>query len=67
MVGFDGESLAAFHVPTGVTVSAKLSPPSTSPARTCLGITSVYLQGIDNAESIETVHAREAPMVALKR
>jgi hypothetical protein len=27
-----------------------------------LGITSVYL-GIDNAEIIETVHARRAPMV----
>src|SRR3954471_19341645 len=28
-----------------------------------LGITSVYLQGIDNAEIIATVHARQAPMV----
>jgi integrase len=28
-----------------------------------LGITSVYLQGIDNAEIVETVHARRAPMV----
>jgi integrase/recombinase XerD len=28
-----------------------------------LGITSVYLQGIDNAEIIKTVHARRAPMV----
>jgi integrase len=28
-----------------------------------LGITSIYLQGIDNAEIIETVHARHAPMV----
>jgi site-specific recombinase XerD len=28
-----------------------------------LGITSVYLQGIDNAEIIETVHARHAPMI----
>jgi site-specific recombinase XerD len=28
-----------------------------------LGITSVYLQGIDNAEIIDTVHARRAPMV----
>jgi integrase len=27
------------------------------------GITSGYLQGIDNAEIIETVHARRAPMV----
>src|SRR6187200_3454624 len=30
-----------------------------------LGITSVYLQGIDNAEIIDTVHARRAPMVPL--
>jgi site-specific recombinase XerD len=31
-----------------------------------LGITSVYLQGIDNAEIIETVHARRAPMIPVK-
>jgi hypothetical protein len=30
---------------------------------TNLGITSVYLQGIDNTEIIGTVHARRAPMV----
>jgi hypothetical protein len=28
-----------------------------------LGITSVYLQGIDNSEIINTVHARRAPMI----
>jgi integrase len=28
-----------------------------------LGITSVYLQGIDNSEIIDTVHARQAPMI----
>jgi hypothetical protein len=28
-----------------------------------LGITSVYLQGMDNAEIIDTVHARRAPMI----
>jgi hypothetical protein len=28
-----------------------------------LGITSVYLQGIDNAEIINAVHARRAPMI----
>jgi integrase len=28
-----------------------------------LGITSVYLQGIDSGEIIETVHARRAPML----
>jgi integrase len=28
-----------------------------------LGITSVYLQGIDSGEIIETVHARRAPMM----
>jgi integrase len=31
-----------------------------------LGITSVYLQGIDNAEIIDTVHARRAPMVPVR-
>jgi integrase len=30
---------------------------------TNLGITSIYLQGIDNAEIIDTVHAGRAPMV----
>ena len=30
---------------------------------TNLGITSIYLQGIDNAEIIDTVHVRRAPMV----
>jgi site-specific recombinase XerD len=28
-----------------------------------LGITSVYLQGINNAEIIKTVHSRRAPMM----
>ena len=28
-----------------------------------LGITFVYLQGIDSGEIIETVHARRAPMI----
>jgi hypothetical protein len=31
--------------------------------RSNLGITSIYLLGIDNAEIIETVHARRASMV----
>ncbi|MGH2946159.1 MAG: tyrosine-type recombinase/integrase [Solirubrobacteraceae bacterium] len=31
-----------------------------------LGITSVYLQGIDNAEIIETVHARRQPMIPVR-
>ena len=26
-----------------------------------LGVTSIYLQGIDNSEIVETVHARPAP------
>jgi integrase len=30
-----------------------------------LGITSVYLQGIDSGEIIETVHTRRAPMIAV--
>jgi site-specific recombinase XerD len=32
-------------------------------AHSNLGITSVYLQGIDSAEIIQTVHARQAPMI----
>src|SRR4051812_39240713 len=32
-------------------------------SHTNLGITSIYLQGIDNTEIIDTVHARHAPMV----
>jgi integrase/recombinase XerD len=36
---------------------------STSSATATSGITSIYLQGIDNAEIIETVHARRAPMI----
>ncbi len=28
-----------------------------------LGITSVYLHGIDNAEIIDAVHARRGPMI----
>jgi hypothetical protein len=28
-----------------------------------LGIASIYLQGIDNAEIVEAVHGRHAPMV----
>ena len=34
---------------------------------TNLGITSVYLQGIDNTEIIDTVHSRRAPMVPVDR
>ena len=34
---------------------------------TNLGITSIYLQGIDNAEIIDTVHARRAPMVPVQK
>ena len=30
-----------------------------------LGITSIYLQGIDSGEIIETVHARRAPMISV--
>jgi integrase/recombinase XerD len=31
-----------------------------------LGIASIYLQGIDNAEIIDPVHARHAPMVPVR-
>src|SRR5215207_6382837 len=34
---------------------------------TNLGITSIYLQGIDNTEIIDTVHARRAPMIPVHR
>ena len=30
---------------------------------TNLGVTSIYLQGIDSAEIIATVHARKTPMI----
>ncbi len=30
---------------------------------TDLGVTSIYLQGIDNAEIIDAVHGRRAPMM----
>lgn len=30
---------------------------------TDLGVTSVYLQGIDNAEIIDTINSRQAPMM----
>jgi hypothetical protein len=30
---------------------------------TNLGVTSIYLQGIDNAEIVATVHARKAPTI----
>jgi site-specific recombinase XerD len=29
-----------------------------------LGITSIYLQGIDSAEIIDTVHGRPSPMIS---
>ena len=29
-----------------------------------LGVTSIYLQGIDSAEIIETVHSRPAPVIS---
>jgi site-specific recombinase XerD len=31
-----------------------------------LGITSIYLEGIDNAEIIDTVHARRAAMIPVR-
>jgi len=34
-----------------------------SPVRVTTSITSVYLQGTDNAEIIDTVHTRRAPMI----
>jgi hypothetical protein len=43
-------------------IYARLGGETTRP-RCCFRITSVYLQGIGNAEIIETVHARRAPMI----
>jgi hypothetical protein len=34
---------------------------------TNLGITPIYLQGIDSAEIIDTVHARRPPLVPVGR
>ena len=31
-----------------------------------LGITSIYLQGIDSTEIVDTVHARRAPMIPVR-
>jgi hypothetical protein len=31
-----------------------------------IGITSIYLQGIDNTEIIDTVHAGRAPMIPVQ-
>jgi hypothetical protein len=36
---------------------------SVGSATATLGITSIDLQGIDNAKIIETIHARRAPMI----
>jgi site-specific recombinase XerD len=33
-------------------------------SRANLGITSIYLQGIDNSEIIATVHSRPAPVIS---
>jgi len=49
-------------------ILARLAPPrareSVGEARPQhLGITSIYLQGIDNAEIIDTIHARPTPTV----
>jgi hypothetical protein len=34
---------------------------------TNLGITSVYPQGIDNTEIVDTVHAHHAPMIPVQK
>ncbi len=38
----------------------------TAAFHTNLGITSIYLQGIDNTEINDTVHARRAPMIPVQ-
>jgi len=60
--------------PTAERFWSATATPSSSPTKgvplviqrqlghTNLGVTSIYLQGIDNAEINATVHARKAPM-----
>jgi len=42
---------------------SRWSSSSASSGHGNLGITSIYLQGIDSSEIIDTVHARRAPMI----
>jgi integrase/recombinase XerD len=44
-------------------VRASRSTSSNASGHSNLGITSIYLQGIDNSEIISTVYARPAPML----
>jgi hypothetical protein len=46
--------------------SGALSKGGCCSGHTNLGITSIYLQGIDNSEIIDTVHARRAPMIPVQ-
>ncbi len=43
------------------------SPPTRQLGHTNLGITSIYLQGIDSTEIIDTVHSRRPPMIPDRR
>jgi integrase len=45
------------------TRASRSTSSSASWRHTNLGVTSIYLQGIDNAEIIATVHGRKAPMI----
>jgi hypothetical protein len=50
---------------SGSRIASAGSPasPRNGESKMAAAITSIYLQGIDNAEIIETVHGRRAPMV----
>jgi hypothetical protein len=55
-----GETLLPSSPATGL---RRTRPDHPHIQHTNLGVTSIYLQGIDNAEIIATVHARGAPMI----
>jgi hypothetical protein len=65
-VSADGSPRISSGTPTPLKWLAKVCRSSSSSANSAhsnLGITSIYLQGVDNAEIIDTVHTRRAPMI----
>jgi site-specific recombinase XerD len=60
---FAPHQLRHAHAVEMATKACHWSSSGASSGHSNLGITSVYLQGIDNAEIIETVHAQRAPMI----
>jgi hypothetical protein len=49
---------------TAVTGQVELQEGSGQLGHANLGITSIYLQGIDSSEIIDTVHSRPAPVIS---